>query len=243
MTTDVAESPDSQPDELEPDQMNRDQMKQRGPGRTVEKPLRRRWYSRTWELLSVAMVLLICAGSAYGMRRAGAFNELRARNCQFEFRIPTSLRRLSEQHPVLPAVLGFVRQITVKPWPCGNNKYRTKTSEIAALLSAFPELQELDLHGPLIADRDLAVIARLPQLRKLALTGDQITDAGLAHLTQLRYLEELTIPGAQISDEGLLQLSRLSRLTYLDISQSHVTDGGIDRLRAAIGHPLEVSDD
>lgn len=78
----------------------------------------------------------------------------------------------------------------------------THLAELAANLTAFPQLETLHLKSSKITDAGLMHLKVLSQIRDLALENAAITDAGLTHLKALSYLENLNLKGTKITDAG-----------------------------------------
>lgn len=83
-------------------------------------------------------------------------------------------------------------------------------ANLAALLTAFPQLTALRFKSPRITDAGLAHLKGLSQLRSLALEDAAITDAGLVHLNALTALEEVNLKGTKVSDAGAQELQKAS---------------------------------
>ncbi len=78
-------------------------------------------------------------------------------------------------------------------------------------LSAFTQLEHLDLMSCPVDDQGLEQLRQLKRLKILLLSDASISEAGLAHLSELHDLEHLDLAGTKVSDEGLAHLSNLRR--------------------------------
>jgi hypothetical protein len=76
-------------------------------------------------------------------------------------------------------------------------------SNLASLLTAFPQLETLQLKSARLTDAGPPHLKALSQLRNLTLENAPITDAGLAELKALTYLEVLNLKGTKVTDAGV----------------------------------------
>lgn len=81
-----------------------------------------------------------------------------------------------------------------------------------------------------IAAEDLFVLTAFPELRELDLSFSDITDSGLAKLTDLTALRTLILDGTKITNLGLLCLKPLRELRYLSLNSVKITDAGLSNL-------------
>jgi len=98
-------------------------------------------------------------------------------------------------------------------------------------IASLDALQELNLSGTGIGNKDLAHLSGLRGLRVLKLDWCEIDDEGLAHLSGLTQLQELILYGTKVSDAGLLHLKDMSELQELDLERCE----GICDLRPLLG--------
>jgi hypothetical protein len=101
-------------------------------------------------------------------------------------------------------------------------------------------VERVSLCGDQITDEDLFVLTAFPDLHELNLSMTAITDAGLAHLKTLHHLHELDLSNTTITDVGLAQLTELKDLRRLLLGSTRITPRGIAELRKALPK-LEVS--
>ncbi len=103
------------------------------------------------------------------------------------------------------------------------------------LLSSFPDLRELHLHGTTITDAGLKHLAGLTNLTYLGLIGaENITDEGLKELVGLQKLEELRIGNTGITDAGLKELAKLKNLKMVGLIGTPVTEEGLKEFSEAL---------
>lgn len=103
------------------------------------------------------------------------------------------------------------------------------------ILSSFPELTELQLHGSPITDAGLKHVAVLTKLTYLGLINAQkITDAGMKELAGLQNLEELRIGNTGISDAGLKDLAQLKSLKMVGLLGTPMTEEGLKEFSEAL---------
>ncbi len=94
-------------------------------------------------------------------------------------------------------------------------------------LSAFPNVQFVDLEGTRRTDGALGQLKGLTELRRLELHNSSLTDAGLVHLEGMTKLEWLTLDNTQVTDAALVHLKRLTKLKCLSLSRTEVTDSAL----------------
>ena len=75
-------------------------------------------------------------------------------------------------------------------------------------LSAFSNLEELQLFRTTVRDEHLAGIAAIDGLRVLDVSSDEITDGGLVHLAGMASLSELYVGGKNLTDRAIDDLRR-----------------------------------
>jgi Leucine-rich repeat (LRR) protein len=102
----------------------------------------------------------------------------------------------------------------------------TDDSECVALISANPEVEELNLENTGLTDAAMALVGRLHHLRVLFLYGTHTTDAGLAQLQTMTRLRTLNLDGTKVTDAGVLGLDRLTELEKLGLGNTSITDRG-----------------
>ncbi len=162
-------------------------------------------------------------------------------------------RLLLHVHENLPALTGL-RQLQRLDL---SGSYSVGDATLAALVEAFPLLQQLNLSSCLnvgneglshlvglielqvldlyncfrVSDEGIPYLLGLTKLRQLRLSGTQVGNAGLRHLAGLTNLRELSLSGTQVSDEGMRHLTRLTQLQELDVFDIQVSDRGLQHLR------------
>lgn len=97
---------------------------------------------------------------------------------------------------------------------------------------AAPPVECIYLNRGSITDEDLFVLTAFPQLRELELEFAQITDAGLSQLAQLTSIRSLDLDSTKITDKGLIHLKSLRGLRDLSLSHTPITDAGLSHLEA-----------
>ncbi|MBU6175166.1 MAG: hypothetical protein KGQ60_15255, partial [Planctomycetes bacterium] len=91
-------------------------------------------------------------------------------------------------------------------------------------LSAFTQLESLDLVYCPIDNKGMSELEPLVNLRVLLLRDGVFDDTGLSSLANLVKLERLDLGGTKVTDEGFEKLSQLSRLKHLNLQGTLVTD-------------------
>jgi N-acyl-D-aspartate/D-glutamate deacylase/Leucine-rich repeat (LRR) protein len=99
-------------------------------------------------------------------------------------------------------------------------------------LAGMKNLTDLALRDTLVTDAGLAHIAGLSNLVNLDLYGTRITDAGVKHLAGLKKLQRLNLLGATISDDAVAVLAGLRDLKELNLYRSQITNVGMAKLQA-----------
>ncbi|MEZ6055382.1 MAG: hypothetical protein R3C01_01635 [Planctomycetaceae bacterium] len=110
------------------------------------------------------------------------------------------------------------------------------------LLSAFPELKQLNLRGTTISPGGVAVLSRMYKLEFLGLGQTSFSDRdvlALQSLTQLRYL---SLADTRITDEALAHLMIMHHLEGLNLKGTRVTPQGVASLRSKLSKCRVVSD-
>lgn len=92
-----------------------------------------------------------------------------------------------------------------------------RLKQLAALSSPRREsVTKLDLHGSSVSDEGIALLTALPNLAELNLEDTRVTPASLDHVKELKHLTSLNLKyctwGAEESLQPLLQLSELREL-------------------------------
>lgn len=103
-------------------------------------------------------------------------------------------------------------------------------------LSAFTQLEELELSGCSINDNGLVRLQVLPNLRRLNLSKCAgITDQSLGHLAALTGLEHLDLAECSVTDAGLAFLMGLKNLRYLNLEEcDNISQAQLSILQAAL---------
>jgi len=91
-------------------------------------------------------------------------------------------------------------------------------------LSAFTQLESLDLVYCPIDNKGMSELEPLANLRVLLLRDGVFDDTGLSFLANLLKLERLDLGGTKVTDDGFEKLSQLSRLKHLNLQGTLVTD-------------------
>jgi hypothetical protein len=99
-----------------------------------------------------------------------------------------------------------------------------------AVLTAFPDLQILDLRLTGVGDEGVAHLKNLTKLRFLNLFRSQLTDTGLTYLNRMSELETLLIGGTKVSDKGMVHLKSFKKLKKVSLFDTQVGDAGLDQL-------------
>ena len=188
---------------------------------TDAKPIR--WYLRPFSspIIALLVVFATIAGAVgvYAWKRTSAIASARESRWYVAFKKPPKwLPKTAAEH-----------------WPEWARRVEFVHAELEAKskdfdrLSAFREVDSLDLSGPAVSDSDLEQLAGFPRLRGLSLSSSKVTDAGLAWLAKCPRLERLRLAKTSITDAGLAHLARL-QIQSLDLSGTRVTDAGMETL-------------
>ncbi|HTU16940.1 MAG TPA: hypothetical protein VMG10_02660 [Gemmataceae bacterium] len=108
------------------------------------------------------------------------------------------------------------------------------TDEDLFVLTAFPQLQELNLSFGAISDTGLSSLTFLSDLQSLNLDDTKVTDKGLIHLKAFRELRYLSLNHTLITDAGLEHLRSLKQLKLVNVKSTKVTSQGVAELRQAL---------
>ena len=97
---------------------------------------------------------------------------------------------------------------------------------------SFASLYEFDNSNPPhhMTDREMHLLTAFPELRQLNLSQAEITDAGLAELRALRNLQTLSLRDTEVTDAGLTNLSGFTKLEELFLQSSKVQGSGLSNL-------------
>jgi hypothetical protein len=102
------------------------------------------------------------------------------------------------------------------------------------ILSAFPELEQVESQYAGLIDTDLRQLRSLRHLETLDLWQEPgITDAGIACLEGMPHLSKVIVFGSQIGDAGLRSIARIPNLQVLSIELTHGTGEGFSALHEA----------
>lgn len=99
---------------------------------------------------------------------------------------------------------------------------------------ASSPVERIHLSRDYITDDDLFVLTAFPQLRELDLSFSAITDDGLSAIGELTQIEYLSLAATRITDSGLAHLHRLKQLQRVNVRSTKVTPQGIAELRKAL---------
>ncbi|HEY4309226.1 MAG TPA: M56 family metallopeptidase, partial [Pirellulales bacterium] len=99
-------------------------------------------------------------------------------------------------------------------------------------VARLPNLEELSVSSPSLADDGLLILAELPKLGTLRLNGTSVSDAGLQTLAEFPSLVSVNINNnrLRITDVALAGIARCPRLTQLAISSDGIKDTGLQSL-------------
>ena len=104
----------------------------------------------------------------------------------------------------------------------------TTDADLTQVVSAMPQLRELDLVDTEVSDTGMAEVSKLRQLRVLHLhTTMKVSDVGMAEVSKLGQLRVLDLGGTKVSDAGMAEVSKLNQLRELDLSSTKVGDTGM----------------
>ncbi|HEV8362748.1 MAG TPA: hypothetical protein VGQ52_04460 [Gemmatimonadaceae bacterium] len=107
---------------------------------------------------------------------------------------------------------------------------RRLTDDGLLLLAQMPQLQELNVSGPGISDRGLAVLRNLTDLRAFQMCWQRtVSDAGLANLTFCEPIHRVNLLGSTAGDGTINALRGKRELRFLSTGR-HVTDAGLPLL-------------
>jgi Leucine-rich repeat (LRR) protein len=182
-------------------------------------PLSGRWFQFSLRSLMVLLVL-ICVGIGFlvslPMKRQWAVAALENHGARLKSqpRAPTWLDQIFGSQ--LPRVFDRVAEVS-----------RVHSNDDLVLLTALPDVENLQLNDARITDAGLAHLAGHSQLKVLSLAGSSVTDAGLLHLRTLTGLEDLSLDGLAISDSGIESIARNVRLKRLSLRNTKLTDAGL----------------
>jgi hypothetical protein len=98
------------------------------------------------------------------------------------------------------------------------------------IITALPNLEELDLSYTDVGDAELEQLKTLTHLHTLYLLNTRITDAGMRHLEAISSLEALLLWRTRVGDAGVEHLKRLTHLKELDLIQTRITDAALEQL-------------
>jgi predicted Ser/Thr protein kinase len=121
---------------------------------------------------------------------------------------------------------------------------RPATDDDLAVLSAFPDLEVLDLSRTQVTDAGMRRLAGLKRLRELVLFKTAVGDAGMQAVGQLTALETLELQFTGVGDAGLGRLTGLARLRDLSLVRTRVTSAGmahVARLKSLAALRLDMT--
>ncbi len=107
-------------------------------------------------------------------------------------------------------------------------------ADVAAIVTAFPELESLSLDYTSVSDRAVDDLVGLPSLRSLGLSHSEITDAGIQVLKNCTSMQSLSIDATGITDASVSALSQMTSLKELTIGQTLITRQGFESLRSKL---------
>jgi hypothetical protein len=177
---------------------------------------RRRWFQYSIRSLLLLILVVSIPCSWYAYHRYKVLKAARA------------VERLQE----LGCVLSVIHGQDWDDWTCYGaligDEWKGTDADLA-LLGDLPDLKELYLDNPNIAEAGLAHLRRLRGLEALHVSSHRVTDATLHHLARLMELETLELTGP-ITDEGLDALRGLKKLRELKLSETRTSQKRIGRL-------------
>jgi hypothetical protein len=103
------------------------------------------------------------------------------------------------------------------------------------LLTAFPQLEELDLWNSALTDEHLQVIETLTRLKRLDISGSlvRLTDKGSRAVCSLPDLEALALRGFRLDPEAMQAVVSCRKLRVLDVSDSSLQGSALEKLKGA----------
>jgi hypothetical protein len=116
---------------------------------------------------------------------------------------------------------------------------RNESAEALTVVSKFPGLKVLLLHGSQTTDAGLKHVRGLKHLERIYMwDAYKLTDAGIAHLKALKHLSYVHAsneparlgPNVGLTDKSLEHLSKIKSLTGLALERNRITDAGLKHL-------------
>ena len=107
---------------------------------------------------------------------------------------------------------------------------QTKVTDLNELVSNFPMLEELNLSGLHISNKDLSCLAQLKHLTDLNISVAQIEDKDLSFLSQMTQLRRLKLLRSKVGQQVYESIGRLTNLEKLDLFKSNVDDEAVRKL-------------
>lgn len=107
-------------------------------------------------------------------------------------------------------------------------------ADVAAIVTAFPELESLSLDFTNVSDRAVDDLVNLPGLKSLGLSHSEITDDGIQVIKNCTSLQSLSIDATRITDACVSSLSQMTGLKELTIGQTLITRQGFESLRSKL---------
>lgn len=97
-----------------------------------------------------------------------------------------------------------------------------ETEDIESL-SGLRRLARLSLEGTQVGNRGLEIIAKLPMLQELDLSQCNVDDAAIEHLAGHANLEILWLSNTQVTDQALETIRSLPKLRKCEVSQTKIS--------------------
>jgi hypothetical protein len=112
-----------------------------------------------------------------------------------------------------------------------------------AQLKSLPDVVDLELIGPGIADERLVELYSLGKLQRLTFRGTGVTDAGLEKLLPLTHVIRLDIGGNKFQGSGLVHLRKMPALRELAMAYTTIPNSGMQHVAALTQlEALDLSD-
>ena len=109
-----------------------------------------------------------------------------------------------------------------------------KLGHYVNLLTAYPNLTELNLDNNNLGNTGVYILSGLVNLTSLNLQNNQIGDEGAQELRQMTRLQELSLYVNQVGNVGAQHLSGLTNLTSLNLQNNQIGDEGVRALSALL---------
>lgn len=108
---------------------------------------------------------------------------------------------------------------------------RTTVSDVSIRVISNMQLVYLHLSDTRVTGASMPLLSACPNLNQVDLNGLPIEDSQLAILSQLPNLFRLNMDRSKVTDTGIQSFSKTPRLVYLSVKQTGVTVDGANRLK------------